>query len=165
MILGYPQIALSITAMQVEGQVGNAIISEEKRMVTLGLDESVDMRKVLVRSLSVTEGAKSSLSVNDVLDLTSPCNVTLSLYQEYQWSIIANREISRSYKILNQIGVSELNEKTYIATAYVSRDTKWKDLQIVNLKLGPDGATYNGNTVFSSIEWFLILIMHRLKLK
>ena len=151
--IGYPQIALSITAMQVEGQVGNAIISEEKRMVTLGLDESVDMRKVLVRSLSVTEGAKSSLSVNDVLDLTSPCNVTLSLYQEYQWSIIANREISRSYKILNQIGVSELNEKTYIATAYVSRDTKWKDLQIVNLKLGPDGATYNGNTDFSSIEW------------
>lgn len=73
-------------------------------MVTLGLVESVDMRKVLVRSLSVTEGAKSSLSVNDVLDLTSPCNVTLSLYQEYQWSIIANREISRSYKILNQIG-------------------------------------------------------------
>ena len=151
--VGYPQIALSIIAMQVEGQKGNAVISENDRTVTLKLEETVDLRNVQVKSLSVTEGAKSTLSANDIIDLTKPYHVTLSLYQDYEWKILADREMLRSYKVRNQVGVSELNTELKIAVAYVTNDVKWKDLQVTELKLGPEGSTYNGRADFSSVEW------------
>ena len=43
--IDYPQIALSITGMQVEGQKENAVISEKDRTVTLKLEENVNLRK------------------------------------------------------------------------------------------------------------------------
>ena len=37
--------------------------------------------------------------------------------------------------------------------AYVTKDTKWKELQLLELKLGPVGATYNGSTEIPSLNW------------
>lgn len=151
--IGYPQIALSITAMQVDGQKGNAVISEANRTVTLNFEESANLQKVQVKSLTVTEGAKSTLKVDDVLDLTNPYIVTLSLYQDYQWTILANRDISRSYKVQNQVGVAEINADLNMAIAYVTKGTKWKDIQLTELKLGPEGSTYNNSIELPSLNW------------
>lgn len=101
----------------------------------------------------MTEGAESTLAVNDIIDLTSPYKVTLSLYQNYQWSILAKRNIDRTYKLQNQVGVSDINEEQRLAVAYVTKDTKWKELQLLELKLGPVGATYNGSTEIPSLNW------------
>ena len=72
----------------------------------------------------MTEGAESTLAVNDIIDLTTPYKVTLSLYQNYQWSILANRNIDRTYKLQNQVGVSEINEEQRLAVAYVTKRYK-----------------------------------------
>lgn len=149
----YPQIALSVIAMEVEGQKGNAVISENDRTVTLNLEETANLQKLPVLNISVTEGAKSTLEKGDVLDLTRPYTVTLSLYQDYQWTVRANREITRTYKVQNQIGVAEINGDEHLAIAYVTKDTKWKDLHLSELKLGPEGATYNGSTELPSLDW------------
>ena len=100
--IDYPQIALSITGMQVEGQKENAVISEKDRTVTLKLEENVNLRKVHVTKLSVTEGAKSTLAPLDIIDLTNPYEVILSLYQEYRWKVIAQQDIVRIFKMANQ---------------------------------------------------------------
>ena len=139
--------------MQVTGQQGNAVISEENRTVTLNIEETQDLKKVQVTAFTVTEGAESTLAVNDIIDLTSPYKVTLSLYQNYQWSILAKRNIDRTYKLQNQVGVSDINEEQRLAVAYVTKDTKWKELQLLELKLGPVGATYNGSTEIPSLNW------------
>lgn len=151
--IGYPQIALSIIEMQVTGQQGNAVISEDNRTVTLNIEETQDLKKVQVTAFTVTEGAESTLAVNDIIDLTSPYKVTLSLYQNYQWSIFAKRNIDRTYKLQNQVGVSDINEEQRLAVAYVTKDTKWRELQLLELKLGPVGATYNGSTEIPSLNW------------
>lgn len=151
--IGYPQIVLSITEMQVAGQRGNAVISEDERTVTLNMEETIDLRELQVTALSVTEGAKSTLAVNDIIDLTKPCQVTLSLYQDYQWSILAKQDIARNLKLNNQIGKSDINPKDRLAVAYVTKGTKWKELELVELKLGPDGSTYNGVNGLPDVTW------------
>ena len=148
--IGYPQIALSVIEMQVTGQQGNAVISEDNRTVTLNMDETQNLKKVQVTALTVTEGATSTLAVNDIIDLTNPYKVTLSLYQDYQWTILAKRNIDRTYKLQNQVGVSDINEEQRLAVAYVTKDTKWKELQLLELKLGPTGSTYNGSSEIPS---------------
>lgn len=155
--IGYPQIALSITEMEVSGQLGNAVISEEERTVTLPIEETVDLRKLQVNVFTATEGAKSTLAVNDVIDLTKPCQVTLSLYQDYQWSIHAKQDVTRNFKLDSklQIGVSEIYPERKLAIAYVKKDTKWKELELAELKLGPIGATYNGGTGLPDLNWDL----------
>lgn len=126
--IDYPQIALSITGMQVEGQKENAVISEKDRTVTLKLEENVNLRKVHVTKLSVTEGAKSTLAPQDIIDLTNPYEVILSLYQEYRWKVIAQQDIVRIFKMANQVGLSEINPDTKVAIANVRKNTKWKEL-------------------------------------
>ena len=49
--IGYPQIALSITGLQVDGQKENAVISDRDQTVTLRLEENIDLRKVRVSQL------------------------------------------------------------------------------------------------------------------
>ena len=151
--IGYPQIALSITGLQVDGQKENAVISDRDQTVTLRLEENIDLRKVRVTKLSVTEGAKSTLAVQDVIDLTKPYEVVLSLYQEYHWKVMAQRDIARSFKMVNQVGLSDINADTKIALASVRKNTKWKDLELLELKLGPAGATYNGKTGLPALQW------------
>ena len=153
--IDYPQIALSITGMQVEGQKENAVISEKDRTVTLKLEENVNLRKVHVTKLSVTEGAKSTLAPQDIIDLTNPYEVILSLYQEYRWKVIAQQDIVRIFKMANQVGLSEINPDTKVAIANVRKNTKWKELDLLELKLGPKGTTYNGKTEVPELKWTL----------
>lgn len=153
--IDYPQIVLSITGMQVEGQKENAVISEKDRTVTLKLEENVNLRKVHVTKLSVTEGAKSTLAPQDIIDLTNPYEVILSLYQEYRWKVIAQQDIVRIFKMANQVGLSEINPDTKVAIANVRKNTKWKELDLLELKLGPKGTTYNGKTEVPELKWTL----------
>lgn len=53
----------------------------------------------------------------------------------------------------NQVGVSDVNTDTKIALASVRKNTKWKDLELLDLKLGPEGATYNGKTGLPALQW------------
>ena len=46
----YPTVKLYITDMTVEGQVGNAVISNDERKVTLQLNETVNPKKVKIHS-------------------------------------------------------------------------------------------------------------------
>lgn len=68
------------------------------------LDETVNIRKVHIQSLEVTEGGKASIPSDTVVDLTTPLQITLSLYQDYPWTIIANQTIERIFSVEGQIG-------------------------------------------------------------
>lgn len=106
--------------------------------MTLKLEENVNLRKVHVTKL-VTEGAKSTLAPQDIIDLTNPYEVILSLYQEYRWKVIAQQDIVRIFKMANQVGLSEINPDTKVAIANVRKNTKWKELDLLELKLGVEG--------------------------
>lgn len=57
----YPIIKLDITALEVEGETTGAVISTENRTVTVTLADTVNMKKVYIRKVEMTEGARSIL--------------------------------------------------------------------------------------------------------
>lgn len=78
----YPIIKLDITALEVEGETTGAVISTENRTVTVTLADTVNMKKVYIRKVEMTEGARSILRPDTTFDLTNPQTVILSLYQD-----------------------------------------------------------------------------------
>ena len=139
----YPIIKLDITALEVEGETTGAVISTENRTVTVTLADTVNMKKVYIRKVEMTEGARSILRPDTTFDLTNPQTVILSLYQDYPWKIIAKQPIDRRFVVEGQIGeaIFYVNEKERRAIAYVSKEQDLSKIKIKELKLGPTGST------------------------
>ena len=135
----YPIIKLDITALEVEGETTGAVISTENRTVTVTLADTVNMKKVYIRKVEMTEGARSILRPDTTFDLTNPQTVILSLYQDYPWKIIAKQPIDRHFVVEGQIGeaVFYVSEKERRAIAYVSKEQDLSKIKIKELKLGP----------------------------
>lgn len=109
--LPYPVVRLSITGFEVNGQIGSAVINNEERTVTVDLLDSVDLKKVIVTRFDYSEEANTDLKVNTTIDLSSPKEVVLSLYQDYRWKIIANQTVERVFSVKNQVGGAVIDEK------------------------------------------------------
>jgi hypothetical protein len=148
-----PTVKLSITNLKVDGQVGSAVISADNRTVTINIDETVNIKKVLLTNLETTDGAKSSLHAGTYIDLSSPYPVTLSLYQDYQWTIIGQQTIDRQFSVKGQVGSAEFDETNKIAMVNVSKSTDLSSLQLQSLKLGPIGSTINMGTGLPTVAW------------
>lgn len=56
--IDYPVVKLQFLDIAVEGQSGNAIINTETNTITLNLDETVNLKKVKVTKLELTEELK-----------------------------------------------------------------------------------------------------------
>lgn len=135
----YPVIELQITA--IEGEGFTTAIDASQRIATLNLDETTDIRNVRIDRISVTEQASISCEVPATYDLRSPLYVTLSLYQDYVWTIQARQEIDRQFRVAGQIGAEEIDTKNRIVKAYVNEQVDLEHVQVTALKLGPSGIT------------------------
>lgn len=152
--IDYPVIRLQIVDIAVDGQIGSAVINTETNTITLNLNETTDMKKVKVTQLELTQGAKSDLAVNTVLDLTKPKKVTLSLYQDYEWTIIGQQSIERRFVVEDQIGNATIDVENKIAVAYVISSTSLRAINVEDVKLGPEGCTMIPSD-FSTIHNFM----------
>lgn len=116
--LPYPTIELSIRSIEGEGFTVTGI-SLVNRTVTLTLDEKTDIRKVTIDKAEfdvatsnpmMTDKEKfisqirTSQPLSGEFDLRAPLYVTLSLYQDYEWTIVAEQPIARSFTVAGQIG-------------------------------------------------------------
>lgn len=148
-----PVVKVAITAFAVEGQEGNALISAENRTVTVNLNEATDIKKVKIKTLQVSDNGKASLAENQVVDLSSPYELTLSLYQDYTWKIIANQTIARTFTVEGQIGAATFNSELHEAYAKVPQDMGLEDLKLTALKLTPEGGSMDGTTALPTLKW------------
>ncbi|MGL5938047.1 MAG: PCMD domain-containing protein [Phocaeicola sp.] len=139
----YPIVRLQILQFEVEGQLGSSVINTNDRTVTLSLSEEVDIQKVPLKKISVTEGAQSTLTPLDTIDLSVPYLASLSLYQTYNWMIIAVQEIARFFVVEDEIGVSLFDVASHTVTVHVGKNHDLEHIQITRMKLGPEGATYS----------------------
>lgn len=135
----YPYIEMRILDMKFEDQI-SVRIDNELRTVTVDVNETADLSKIKVTQLSVTEGATVSISEGSVLDLRTPCEVQLALYQTFNWKIVANQEIERYFKVANQVGESRISYNSRRAVAQVPVRTNLEKIEITALKLGPEGS-------------------------
>ena len=96
--LPYPVVTINIEAIEAEGLDGAAQINAAQQTVILPLLETTDIRNVHITSVTLTEGGQSSVAFPGTFDLRTPLYTTLSLYQEYGWSIAATQTIERDRK-------------------------------------------------------------------
>ena len=137
----YPRIKAQILAIAAKGQVGSATIDNENRTVRIELADTIDLRHVRIESLSVTEGATSTLPADSTIDLSSNYTLTLSIYQDYTWTIQATQNIARSFSVEGQIGSPVFDAYNHRAIAYVNKDADLSNIHITELVLGPAGIT------------------------
>ncbi len=136
----YPFINLRITTLKVEGQIGNAYFDNDARTVTINLEDTVNIRKVVIEELEYTEDAKSTLAEGDTVNLADPLTVNLSLYQEYDWTITAVQEFDRVFSVEDQVGASVIDVPSKRAMAFVTQDTDLSQIKVKELRLGPSNA-------------------------
>lgn len=151
--LPYPTVKLYITGMTVEGQVGSAVISNEEQKVTLELEETANPHQVKVQTLEMTEGGTASIGPDSIVDLTKPLQVTLSLYQDYVWTIEANQTIARTFTVTGQVGQAKFYPETREASVNIPREKGLGIIEVTSLKLGPEGSTQNGVTGVPALQW------------
>lgn len=149
----FAKVPLSITGIEVEGQSGSAVISENESTVTVTLQETVNPKKVMLKTFTYTEKASSTLTAGTEIDLSQPYEVTLSLYQDYKWEIIGNQPIARRMIIDGQLGNSEFDVENHLATASIRKSADLKDIVLSDLKLGPEGALNDGVSGTPEVQW------------
>lgn len=139
--LPYPVVVPNISSMSVEG-AERVDIDYNQHKVTVHMPETADLRSVSITSVEFDrKNVSSSLSLEGVHDLTSPLRFTLKIYQEYDWTIVAVKEVERYFSVLGQIGSSVIDPVNHRAVAMVGEDALIGNIKVTSLKLGPEGKT------------------------
>lgn len=131
----YPVVELQI--LNLAGEGFSATIDPQTRSVNLTLDETTDISKVRITEVTYTEETQPSMDLIGTFDMRMPLTVTLSLYQDYEWTISAVQPIERYFSVEGQIGETVFDMQNLIATAYVGKTTDLNDIHVLSLKLGP----------------------------
>ena len=133
----YPVVELAILDIEVEGTVGEPTIDSKNRVVSFELAENVDIRNVNITAITCTEDAKLSRNMVGKFDMRHPQYVTLSLYQDYEWIIMASQSIDRRFAVIGQIGQTEWDLERNIAKAYRRSDFGLDTVTVTQLRFGP----------------------------
>ena len=67
-----------------------------------------------------------------------PVRLTLTLYQDYEWTIIAEQQINRTFTVAGQIGAPVIDAEKRSATAYVGKDIDRSKIDVTALRLEPE---------------------------
>lgn len=145
----YPIVKLDILTFEVEGAKTASVIDPVAHSVTFELEETTDIRNVNVTSVTMTEGARSDVEFPGIFDMREPLYVTLSKYQDYEWTITAEQTIERYFRVEGQIGEAQIDPVSHIATAFVPMDKDLSDIVVTAAKFGPEGITSYSPDPFS----------------
>lgn len=137
----YPRIEAQILSIEAEGVAKAPVINNERRLVTLVMDDTVNLKRVKITNATITENATVTPAIVGTHNLSSPAQFTLSLYQDYQWSIAAVQEIHREFTVAGQVGNSVIEPEYKRARAFVSENVDLSQIEITSLILGPERIT------------------------
>ena len=137
--LPYPVLVPEVISIEVDGAESYEVDSEN-RMITVYLAEYVDPRKVSVRSIEVdNEVAEFSVHVVGVHDLSTPLKFVIRTYADYEWRLVAHKDIYRYFTVEGQVGSSVIDASNCRAVATVAKTVDISDVNVTSLKLGPEG--------------------------
>lgn len=163
----YPLQEGAILSMTVEGQRAaeegqsvEATIDTKARTVTLFVNDSVDLSRLKIKSLKVTEGAtlmadsaacadilrfpttgfasldSISSDANTRVDFTKSVSFTVKTYQEYVWKVSVTQLIKREVDVTGQVADAVIDPVNRNVIIYVSPDQSLSDLQVNSMMLG-----------------------------
>ena len=142
----YPYIQANFLSISAETQDQGSIIDSISRKVTFTFPETTDIYNVKISDYTITPGAEL---VGDPfaggIDLSTPKTVILRLYQDYEWQMIANQNISRYMTLSGQVGSSVIDVPAHRVVAYVSDNIDITAVKVETIKLGADGSEMSPN--------------------
>lgn len=137
----YPVVVPHITSLQAEGSE-SVDIDYADRTVTIHLREDVDLRSVSITSVEIDQqAAEPSMAIVGIHDLTSPVKFNIRMYDDYEWTLVAVREIERYFTVAGQVGSSVIDPVNCRAVATVGSNVSLSNITVTSLKLGPEGLT------------------------
>ena len=137
----YPIVKLDILTLSAEGEKAPATINTSACTVDFELEEIIDIRKVEIKDVTFTEGAEADVQFPSRFDMRNALYVNLTKYQTFEWTIRATQNIERYFRVEGQIGESEIDAVSHIATAYVPMDYDMNNVRITAAKFGPKDIT------------------------
>lgn len=144
----YPVVVCSVESIAAEGLSGAPTIDAAARRVILPLEETTDILAVKITECTVTENARISVTggtqtsseIVGTHDMATPLYVTLSIYQDYLWTIEAQQTIERIFTVEGQVGATEWDLATSTAKVHVGFEDL-SQVRVTALKLGPRDIT------------------------
>lgn len=134
----YPRIQANFTSLNVENQIGPAIIDSANRTITVTLNEYADIRHVKVQSFTLSDESYLVSSENSMeyLDLSQPDTVVLGLYQDYAWTIIGVQNIERYFGAVGEIGTPVIDVTNHRVVFTFPESMDLREVKIDSIKLG-----------------------------
>lgn len=140
--LPYPRIPQKILELVADGESQPAYIDSLAYEVNIYLEETVDIRKVSFNEYKVSAGATSDPNLlQGTYDLSNPLFVTVSLYQDYNWEIIAHQDIERYFTVKGEVGESVIDPVGKRVIVTMPENANLSNLTLESVKLGPAGIT------------------------
>lgn len=162
----YPIIEASIESIEVEGQRGAeenvftaATINKTARTVLLYVNDSVDITKLKITRLKITEDAELipdsaacvnyekfpntgfasldsiPMSSNTRMNFSSPVNFTLRTYQDYVWQVTVKQIVQRDIEVDGLVR-TVIDENSRNVIIYVGSDQDLSNLNVTKMNLG-----------------------------
>lgn len=137
----FPVIVAGFESMSVPS-AESVSIDAQKRRVDIVLKEVSDIHKVEVKDVVYTDpSVKASWNIEGVHDLSRPVRITLSTFDDYEWTVSATQPIKRWFTVSSQVGESVIDVRNCRVIAKVSSSADLKNLSITSCKLGPESIT------------------------
>ncbi|HIZ86128.1 MAG TPA: PCMD domain-containing protein [Candidatus Coprenecus stercoravium] len=140
----YPKRLGKITAFEVSGQTGEAVIDSTALTVSVSLADTVLPDQVRLLRFETSDNTTVSPEADslDILNMSQPLVYELTTWpgQTYRWTVTASQTIERYIRVRNQIGDASINADECEAVVYVTLDTPLDSIEITEMKLGPSGS-------------------------
>ena len=150
--MSLPRILAQFTELEVEGGL-ETTIDPEAYTVSLVVNEEVELSALSVKTVKLNEKASFKKgSFPATLDLTSPIEVMLTMYQDYLWTIKATQPVERYVYCANQIGDAEFDVQNRVARVYVSQSQRLDKLEVLDMKLERVGSVVTSTTAVELVN-------------
>ena len=143
--MSYPRVLAEFTAFGVDGQE-SVTINTQDRTISVVLSETADISALKITDIGFTDMVRCHpmLKPGDIIDLSEPLKVILSIYQDYEWTISATQPIERYVRCTGQVGDAEIDLQTHDAVVYVSKTQPLSSITIEDMKLEPETSVILG---------------------
>lgn len=163
----YPLVEGAIVAIEVEGQRAGtdgqsveATINAKERTVTLFVNDSVDISRLKIKRLEISDNAtltpdsaacvdvknfptigfaalnELTSTANTRMDFSEPVTFTIHTYQDYEWTVKVTQIVNREIDVVNQIGDAVIDTYSRKVVIYVSTEQSLRNLQVNKMYLG-----------------------------
>ena len=150
--MSLPRVLAQFTKLEVEGAL-ETTIDPATRTVSLVVNEEVELGSLVVNTVELNEKASfKNGSFPNTLDLTSPMEVMLTMYQDYWWTIKATQPVERYVYCANQIGEAEFDVQNRVAKVYVSQSQRLDRLEVLDMKLERVGSVVTNTTAVELVN-------------